>query len=133
MTGVGEGEGTERLDLMVPAALEGERVDRGLALLAGLSRAQASRVVAEGKASVGGTTVIVGSRRLHVGELLQVDLSAPGGATSLAGPDFGAGGERAGDNGAGPARVVFADDDLVVVDKPAGLVVHPGAGNPQGT
>jgi len=29
--------------------------------------------------------------------------------------------------------VVFADDDLIVVDKPAGLVVHPGAGNPAGT
>ena len=29
--------------------------------------------------------------------------------------------------------VVFEDDELVVVDKPAGLVVHPGAGNPDGT
>jgi 23S rRNA pseudouridine1911/1915/1917 synthase len=133
VTGAGEGDGTEPLHLKVPAALEGERVDRGLALLAGLSRAQASRVVAEGKASVGGTTVVVGSRRLHTGELLQVDLSADAGAVPAGGPDLGADGQPAGGNGAGPARVVFADDNLVVVDKPAGLVVHPGAGNPQGT
>src|ERR1700722_6296442 len=106
MTGVGEGEGTERLDLTVPAALEGERVDRGLALLAGLSRAQASRVVAEGKASVGGTTVVVGSRRLHTGELLQVDLSADPGAASVVGPELGADRQSGGDNGTGPARVV---------------------------
>jgi 23S rRNA pseudouridine1911/1915/1917 synthase len=130
MTSTGHGEGTERLRLTVPAALEGERVDRGLALLAGLSRAQASRVVAEGKASVGGATVAVGSRRLHSGELLQVDLSAEAAVASAAGgPD----GQPTGDKGAGPARVVFADAHLVVVDKPAGLVVHPGAGNPQGT
>ena len=31
------------------------------------------------------------------------------------------------------AHVIFADNDLVVVDKPAGLVVHPGAGNQEGT
>jgi len=32
-----------------------------------------------------------------------------------------------------PLKVVFEDDDLIVIDKPAGLVVHPGAGNPDNT
>ncbi len=106
-------------------------MDRGLALLAGLSRAEASRLVAAGGARVGGAAVRAGSRRLRAGELLEVDLalSVPAAAPEdLEGPD-GAGGS----DGAPVAAIVFADDHIVVVDKPAGLVVHPGAGNRQGT
>jgi 23S rRNA pseudouridine1911/1915/1917 synthase len=118
--------------LAVPAALEGERVDRGLALLAGLSRAEASRLVAAGGARVGGVPVRAGSRRLRAGELLEVELGLAGpppGPGAVTTPDDGAGGP----DGVLLAPVVFADEHLVVVDKPAGLVVHPGAGNRQGT
>jgi len=112
----------------VPAALEGERVDRGVALLAGLSRAQASVLVEEGRVRISGAAVPAGSRRLRSGELLEVDLAGnspletvpPATEPTAKGPVL-------------EATVVFADKDLVVVDKPAGLVVHPGAGNPQGT
>jgi 23S rRNA pseudouridine1911/1915/1917 synthase len=112
----------------VPAALEAERVDRGVALLVGLSRVQASRLVEEGRVRVSGSVVRAGSRRLRSGELLEVDLKGhsereparPAPAPTVSGPPL-------------EAAVVFADKDLVVVDKPAGLVVHPGAGNLQGT
>ncbi|MGH9106590.1 MAG: pseudouridine synthase, partial [Acidimicrobiales bacterium] len=115
------------LRLTVPAVLDGERVDRALALLAGISRAQASHLVSEGRARVGGVVVSAGSRKLRGGEVLE--LERPPGAN--AGPEKAGG--VAGKSLAPRARLVFVDDDIVVVDKPAGLVVHPGAGNPRGT
>ena len=113
----------------MPAALEAERVDRGVALLVGLSRVQASRLVDEGRVRISGVVVRAGSRRLRGGERLEVDLAGhsplepPGSVAST--PSLGSPPLE--------AEVVFADKDLVVVDKPAGLVVHPGAGNPRGT
>jgi 23S rRNA pseudouridine1911/1915/1917 synthase len=114
--------------LSVPDALAGERVDRALALLAGISRAQASRWVADGRVRVGGSVLNTGGRRLRAGDLLEVEAAT----------DRHDGAEEAGGlppEGPPPlqAEVIFADNDLVVVDKPAGLVVHPGAGNRQGT
>jgi 23S rRNA pseudouridine1911/1915/1917 synthase len=116
------------LRLSVPVALAGERVDRALALLAGISRAQASRWLADGRVRVGGSPLNTGGRRLRAGDLLEVEPGA----------DKHDGAQDLGDHipqEAAPlqAKVIFADKDLVVVDKPAGLVVHPGAGNRQGT
>jgi 23S rRNA pseudouridine1911/1915/1917 synthase len=117
------------LKLLVPPALDAERVDRAMALLAGLSRAEASRLIAQGRVRVDEKRVNAGSRRLRSGELLEVE-------RPVAEPDD----ERPAAEGTGAstapapaAEVVFADQDLVVVDKPAGLVVHPGAGNRDGT
>jgi len=117
------------LRLVVPPALESERVDRALALLAGISRADASRIVTEGKVRVGGVPVKAGSKRLRGGDLLEAALPSevaapPGAATS---------GISAPSPAPPEATVVFADEDLLVVDKPAGLVMHPGAGNREGT
>ncbi len=107
-------------------------MDRGLALLVGLSRAQASRLVAAGGARLAGAPVRAGSHRLRAGELLEVELGRHRGLAAAVGPaaDSGAHGP---DASAPCAVVVYADDYLVVVDKPAGLVVHPGAGNRLGT
>ncbi len=125
-----ENEAVDRpLKLLVPPALDTERVDRALALLAGLSRAEASRMIAEGRVRVAEKAVRAGSRRLRSGELLEMErpVAAPG-AQARPAP------EAAGPTVAAPrAAVVYADEDLVVVDKPAGLVVHPGAGNREGT
>ena len=117
------------LRLIVPPALESERVDRALALLAGISRTEASRIVAGGGVRIGGDPVSAGNRRLHGGELLEIEVPI-----EIARPAT----EPRADAGAAAsvtpeATVVFADEDLVVVDKPAGLVVHPGAGNAEGT
>ncbi len=98
----------------VPALLEGVRVDRAVALLTGHSRSQAAGLVRDGRVRVEGR-VVRGGVPLHGGQVIEID--DPGVAPQLALPDdaveFG---------------VVYEDRDLVVVDKPAGLVVHPGAG-----
>jgi 23S rRNA pseudouridine1911/1915/1917 synthase len=105
-------------ELAVPAALAGERVDRALALLTGWSRAEVARMIDDGAVLVGGQPVAK-SHRLEVGALV-VLLSEPAPAAPP-GPE------------PVPVDVRFADEDLVVVSKPPGLVVHPGAGHAGGT
>jgi 23S rRNA pseudouridine1911/1915/1917 synthase len=105
----------------VPAALAGERLDRVVALILDVSRSVAAAVVRSGGASIDGHPCASGKVRLTEGQEIAVD---PGSVpvSSLPAPDpnveFG---------------IVHADEYVIVVDKPAGLVVHPGAGNPDGT
>ena len=109
-------------EVVVPAALDGERLDRVVALLTGVTRADAAELVAGGHVSVEGKPVKAKTRRLAEGEAFSVDTAAlPDRVPSLE-PDSGV-----------QLDVEYVDDDLVVVDKPAGLVVHPGAGNERGT
>jgi 23S rRNA pseudouridine1911/1915/1917 synthase len=109
------------IDEVIPPALEGERLDRVVALIADVSRADASRAIAAGGVTVDDELAGSGKLRLRVGQSVRVDteviprLQPPG-------PDADV-----------PVPVVYEDADVVVVDKPAGLVVHPGAGNPDGT
>jgi 23S rRNA pseudouridine1911/1915/1917 synthase len=106
---------------VVPEALAGERLDRAVSLLTGLSRAEAARLVGEGRVRVDGEAVTTRSRRLDVDE--EVDIDVPEAADEeVPAPDPSV-----------EFPVVHADEQVVVVDKPAGLVVHPGAGNPTGT
>lgn len=105
----------------VPPALDGQRLDRVVALIADVSRSDAATVVSAGAVSVDGAVVTSGKIRLSEGQSVAVDESALP-TTAPPAPDesveFG---------------IVHVDDHLVVVDKPAGLVVHPGAGNPDAT
>ena len=105
-------------ELAVPAALAGERLDRGLALLTGWSRAEVARLIDEGAVLVGGRPVAK-SHRLEAGALVEL-LSEPA-------PGRPPGPEPV------PLDVRFADDDVIVLSKPPGLVVHPGAGHASGT
>ncbi len=109
------------IDEVVPEVLAGDRVDRFVAMVAGVSRAEAAGWVAAGLVQVDGQVVDAWSRRLQAGQRVQaqVESEAPDDAP------------RADDQV--DVVVVHADDDLIVVDKPAGLVVHPGAGNLDGT
>ena len=103
----------------IPAALDGERVDRVVAFLASLPRSDAAAVVESGGVRLAGKVVVKASQRVVSGTELDIDMP-----------------EAEPDPGAEPAVafvVVHADADVVVVDKPAGLVVHPGAGNRDGT
>jgi 23S rRNA pseudouridine1911/1915/1917 synthase len=119
---------------VVPAALEGERLDRALALLGGLSRSEVAGLVTAGHVRLGHRLVdgqVVGARtvgtrsvRVHAGDIVQLD----GPLDLLAGRSAALEGDPAVD-----VTVVWSDEDLIVVDKPAGLVVHPGAGNRAGT
>ena len=106
---------------VVPAALGGERVDKAVALLTGLPRSDVARLVEQGAVRVGGRPVATRSRRLAEGEELEVDVPDAVEAPGVA-PD--------------PAvelTVVHVDEEVAVVDKAAGVVVHPGAGQATGT
>ncbi len=105
--------------LTVPEAEAGTRLDAFLAATAG-SRAQAARAVAEGRVRVDGARV----RKGHVlGGGEAVELTAPPAASPAVDPAVPA----------VPFAVVLEDDVLIVVDKPAGLVVHPARGHRKGT
>jgi 23S rRNA pseudouridine1911/1915/1917 synthase len=107
---------------VVPRALDGQRLDRVVALVAACSRAEAAALVDAGAVAVGGRRVTARSYRVSEGDVLDLALPAApeGDGLPAADPDV-------------PVPVVYEDADLVVVDKPAGLVVHPGAGQPSGT
>jgi 23S rRNA pseudouridine1911/1915/1917 synthase len=109
------------LSVEVPSSLEGVRVDRAVALLADVSRSTVEQLIADGRVRLDDEPVVVRSRALHAGQQLSVDLEA------VAAPLLPE---------ADPSvvfEVVHADDQIIVVDKPAGLVVHPGSGNRTGT
>jgi 23S rRNA pseudouridine1911/1915/1917 synthase len=110
---------TEHLDpIVVPSSLSGERVDRALALITGWSRAAVADLVAAELVLVDGRPV-TRSRRLTDGELVEV-LGEPAATTLPVAEDV-------------PLDVRHADDDVVVLAKPAGIVVHPGPGHDHGT
>ena len=94
----------------------GERLDRLIARRLGLSRSVARRMIEEGLVRADGVKEFSQSRRVKSGEHVEARLIA--------------GRSDAEDI---PVPVVFEDDHLLVVDKYAGLVVHPGAGNRSGT
>ncbi|HEY1652125.1 MAG TPA: RluA family pseudouridine synthase [Acidimicrobiales bacterium] len=110
----------ETVTVEVPATLAGVRVDRGVAMVAGVSRAVAAELVESGRVLVDGAPVASGRVPLHQGSVLTVQLPEEGvaGPAAEEGVDF---------------AIVYADDSIAVVDKPAGLVVHPGAGHAEGT
>ena len=109
------------LSVVVPSSLDGMRVDKAVALVADVSRSAVDVLVAQGRVRIDGTVVTSRRAVLRLGQEIEVD---QGEDHVPAGPD-------------GDPSVVFAvayeDDDVIVVDKPAGLVVHPGAGHRTGT
>lgn len=106
---------------VVPPALAGERLDRIVALLLDVSRSVATAVIDADGVTVDGEVAGSGKVRLVEGQAITID---PGAVPEEEPPrpdptvEF---------------DVIHADDDVIVVDKPAGLVVHPGAGNAEGT
>lgn len=105
----------------IPPSLAGERIDRVVAMLCGCTRAEAHEAVASGLVTIDGRITQKQSVKVVAGQ--QVTVSGdPARPPSLPLPDVGV-----------EVPVVFADDTIIVVDKPAGLVVHPGAGNADST
>ncbi len=107
--------------LSVPSALDGVRVDKAVALVADLSRSAVNALIEGGRVRIDGTAVRSRRTVLRSGQELTVDRdegtapTVPEGDPSVA------------------FTVVHEDADIIVVDKPAGLVVHPGAGHRTGT
>ncbi len=94
---------------------EGSRLDRLAARKLDMSRASIQRIIHEGRLLVGGEETGP-SYRVRSRELVEADIPE----ARLEAEDI-------------PVPIVFEDEHIIVVDKPAGLVVHPGAGNPSGT
>jgi 23S rRNA pseudouridine1911/1915/1917 synthase len=106
--------------LTVPPDLAGTRIDRALAvLLPELSRTEAHRLIERGLVRLGGTPVARASQRLKAGDEIEVEWAPP----------LPAGLEPE----AIPLDVRYEDEHLAVIAKPAGLVMHPGAGARRGT
>jgi 23S rRNA pseudouridine1911/1915/1917 synthase len=106
---------------VVPDAMAGERVDRVVAMVTGLSRTEVAGLVDAGAVRVDDEVVSSRSTRVRVGDEVVVDVPDRSPVVELA---------------AEPAvivPVVYEDEHLLVIDKPAELVVHPGAGQRSGT
>ncbi|MCE2532273.1 MAG: RluA family pseudouridine synthase [Acidimicrobiia bacterium] len=108
----------------LPPALAGERLDRAVALLTQTSRSGAAALVAAGAVQVNGRVRTDRAARLSEGDELVVAAAALADQRSRGKPRAEPDVEVA---------VVHEDPHLVVVEKPAGLVVHPGAGRTAGT
>jgi len=97
----------------------GERLDKALSLASGLSRERVKALIGEGRVTLGGKPAASPSAKAAAGLPFAIDV--PPATEAAARPqDI-------------PLTIVFEDEHLVVIDKPAGLVVHPAAGNYDGT
>lgn len=109
----------ERLTRPVPAQLDGQRLDLALArMFPDYSRSRLKEWILQGRVTVGG----VGRKprdAVEQGELVELTVIAETAVASLPEPIA--------------IDVVYEDDDLLIINKPPGLVVHPGAGNTRGT
>jgi len=108
---------SERLELRADEA--GQRIDRFLAERTQLSRSAIQRLARDGHVTAGGATVEP-AYKVRAGEAVVVDVPDAAPALSLLGEDI-------------PVDVLYEDDDALVVNKPAGLVVHPAHGHATGT
>ncbi len=106
------------IELELPPEAAGERLDVLLAQPLG-SRSRAQRLIVAGRVLVDGATVRK-NHRVGGGERVVVDET----------PDEARGGD---DGPVAPFAVAYEDEHLIVVDKPAGVVVHPARGHRQGT
>jgi 23S rRNA pseudouridine1911/1915/1917 synthase len=106
----------------VPDALADERIDRIVSMVTGMSRSEATSLIAAGRVAVNGVAVVSRSHRVDAGDVIEIDAEPVRATAPVTGPDESV-----------PARVVYEDADLLVVDKEPDVVVHPGSGNQRGT
>ncbi|HLQ44654.1 MAG TPA: S4 domain-containing protein, partial [Planctomycetaceae bacterium] len=95
---------------------DGTRLDRALTrLFPEHSRSFLAKLIDDGRVLIDGRPATKTSARVTAGASVQVDLPPPT-PTEIVSQDL-------------PLKIIFEDEDLVVIDKPAGLVVHPAAGH----
>jgi 23S rRNA pseudouridine1911/1915/1917 synthase len=112
---------TDRIEtVLVGADQAGERLDRVLAArVEGHSRSRLKALILDGRVKIAGDTIRDPAHHVNAGAAIEVTLPEPEAAAPQA--------ESI------PLNVVYEDAELIVIDKPAGLVVHPAAGNWTGT
>ncbi len=104
--------------VLVPESGSSGRADRFVADASGISRAQVQRLISDGRVTRDG--VLMRARDvLAPGAVVELDVPDPVAATAA--PEHI------------PLEVIYQDDDLLIVDKPAGLVTHPSPGHDTGT
>jgi len=105
--------------LAVPADAGATRVDRYVADRTGLSRSHVQKLITDGRLTAGDRTLRANSL-VEPGSELRLDVPPPAAAEPLAQPEI-------------DVQVVYEDEDLLIINKPAGLVVHPAPGHADGT
>ena len=106
---------------VVPDSLEGERLDRLIAFIGNISRSEASSIIKKGQVLINDQAVTRSSFKVSIGNRVEFYVRDDEEATEIeadSSVDF---------------KIIHSDSDFFVIDKPAGLVVHPGAGNSSGT
>ena len=104
----------------VPVDHDGQRLDRVLvAMLASHSRSQLQRFIADGCVRVGGAVAVKPNTIVHSGDRIEVEVP-PAQPSELAAEPM-------------ELDILYQDADVAVLNKPAGMVVHPGAGHVSGT
>ena len=115
-----EQSGGEVLELTLPEEQAGQRADKALAALSPeLSRTRIQALIEEAQVSINGDVLGSASRKLEAGDHVRIVMPAPVPSVPAA--------ENI------PLDIVYEDEDLLVINKAAGMVVHPGAGNWSGT
>jgi 23S rRNA pseudouridine1911/1915/1917 synthase len=106
--------------VIIAAEEAGERLDRVLAArIPMLSRSRLKALILDGQVTIAGRTIRDPAASVNSGDTVTVTLPPP---------------EEPAPRGENiPLNIVYEDDALIVIDKPAGLVVHPAAGHAQGT
>ena len=102
----------------ITASESGDRIDRVLAARTGLSRTRVKSLILDGAVKIGARTIHDPGYRVNLG-IVTVTIPPP--------EDPEPAPERI------PLDIVYEDDEIIVIDKPAGLVVHPAAGHAAGT
>jgi 23S rRNA pseudouridine1911/1915/1917 synthase len=109
----------ETRELTVPAGVQPVRVDRYVTDVTGLSRSRVQRLIAAGHLTAAGVPLRANAL-VAPGDRLRLIIPPPEPLDLIPEPGIA-------------LRVVFEDDDVLIIDKPAGLVVHPSPGHDSGT
>ena len=105
--------------MLVPSEARRGRADRWAADLSGMSRSYVQKLISDGHLTLEGHA-LKANTLVEPGAVLELVVPPPAPAEPRAQPEI-------------PVEVVYEDDDLLIVNKPAGLVVHPAAGHADGT
>ncbi len=104
--------------MSLTATTAGIRLDLFAATETGLSRSAVAKLLSDGRLTVNGR-VLNKNYKMSVGDTVELELPEPEPDDALP-EDI-------------PLDIVYEDDDIIVINKPSGMVVHPAAGNPDGT